>query len=287
MTTPPLRVEIPAFPGGKRIAVTTSWDDGNVYDRWVIDALNQLRMKGTFNLNSGLLTRTGVARPTSDGGYLDASEVAALYAGHEVAVHTATHPWLTRLTATQIIDEVLDDRKALEELVDYPVRGMAYPFGNYDPRVIALLRDLGIVYSRTTAADVYDFPPSEPLAWGTTMHFLSEQPAPLPERWAAFYQQPNQRGLFYLWGHSYELSGADDALQRLTPLAHKPDVWYCTNSALFEYEAARQRLVIAANKRSCYNPSACDVTIALDGALRDVPLGVTTLDKEKRVKSKE
>lgn len=45
----PTRIEIPAFPGGKRIAVTTSWDDGRVYDRWVVELFNHLGLKGAFN----------------------------------------------------------------------------------------------------------------------------------------------------------------------------------------------------------------------------------------------
>ena len=49
----PSRVEIPFFPFGKRIAVTTSFDDGVVQDRRVVKAFNEWGLKGTFNLNSG------------------------------------------------------------------------------------------------------------------------------------------------------------------------------------------------------------------------------------------
>ena len=267
------RIEIPAFPGGKRIAITTSWDDGHVYDRWVVEVLNQLGMKGTFNLNSGFLTRTGEPNP-AEKGTLDASEVAGLFAGHEVAVHTVTHPSLASLDTAQMVSEVLEDRKALEELVGYPVRGMAYPNGSYDARVIAALRVAGIVYSRTTEAGVTNFPPSEPLAWGTTLHALHG----LPERWNAYYQNRWSNGVFYIWGHSYEFAQDRDAIARLlTPLAGLPDVWYCTNIALFDYEDARRRLVIAANQRTVFNPSAQPVTITLDGTPREIAPGLTAL----------
>lgn len=278
MGTIPQRIEIPQFPGGKRIAVTTSWDDGRVYDRWVVEALNSLGLKGTFNLNSGKLTRTGTPLPDSSGGYLDAAEVAALFAGHEVAVHTVTHPWLEKLDPAQVAAEVLDDRKALEALVGYPVRGMAYPFGTYSPRVVALLRDLGIVYSRTVTANATQFPPEEPLTWATTMHILATDPAPLPQRWKAFHGNSWSRGVFYVWGHSYEFAQQREALlPLLTMMAGQPDVWYCTNIALFDYEEARRRLVVAANQRTVYNPSALTVTLVVDGELRDAPPGVTTL----------
>ena len=275
MATQPKRIEIPAFPGGKRIAVTTSWDDGRVYDRWVVELFNTLGLKGTFNLNSGFLGRTGAPLSDDTGGYLDASEVAPLFAGHEVAVHTVTHPFLERLDISQIVAEVQDDRRALEELVGYPVRGMAYPFGTYSPQVIAVLRTLGIVYSRTVGADSLRFPPAEPLAWATTMHALRDNPT-LPERWDALYGNPHGQGVFYIWGHSYEFASRRAELAPLfTPLAGKPDVWYCTNIALHDYEDARRRLVIAVNKRSAYNPSAIPVTLLVDGTLIEAAPGIT------------
>jgi len=141
MNPAPQRVEIPSFPGGKRIAVTTSFDDGVIEDRRVIAAFNEWGLKGTFNLNSGAF-----GRPAN----VAASEVASLYRGHEVAVHTVTHPHLPKLDPAQIAREVLDDRIALEDLVGYPVRGMAYPYGTYNKMVIDCLRQLGIVYARTT-----------------------------------------------------------------------------------------------------------------------------------------
>ena len=56
----PSRIEICSFPLGRRIAVTTSFDDGQVHDRRVVEAFNEWGLKGTFNLNSGGLGRTGV-----------------------------------------------------------------------------------------------------------------------------------------------------------------------------------------------------------------------------------
>jgi peptidoglycan/xylan/chitin deacetylase (PgdA/CDA1 family) len=278
MTTAPKRIELSLFPDGKRIAVTTSWDDGRVFDRWVVESLNALGMKGTFNLNSGLLTRTGQPAPADGTGYLDACEVAALFAGHEVAVHGVTHPFLERLDAGQMVAEVQDDRAALEDLVGYPVRGMSYPFGTYSPQVIQVLRTLGMVYSRTVEAGVTAFPPAEPLAWGTTMHILHQEPAPLPARWAAFHDNPRARGVFYVWGHSFEFANRrDDLHPLLAALAGCDDVWYCTNIALFDYLAARDRLVIAANRRTVYNPSAQPVTLNVDGTLVTVGAGVTAL----------
>ena len=274
MKIPP-RVEATQFPGGKRIAVTTSFDDGVVHDRRVVHAFNEWGLRGTFNLNSGSLLRTGKPAPDT-ARHLDASEVAELFQGHEVAVHTVSHPWLEKLDTTQIVHEVFDDRRALEDLVGYPVRGMAYPFGTYNDRVIAVLRQLGIVYARTVENHWNCFPPREPLAWQTTAHQFHATPTPVPQRFTELHANPGSSGVFFIWGHTYEFENRWEDLERIfKPLAGKPDVWYCTNIELFDYEAARQRLVVAVNRTSVFNPSALPVTIKVDGKLRDVLPGQT------------
>ena len=146
--------------------------------------------------------------------------------------------------------EVIEDRKALEELVGYPVRRMAYPFGTYNEKVIDVLRQTGIVYSRTTENNPCCFPPVEPLAWTSTGHMFSKNPCPVNENFEKLYSNKNYSGVFYIWGHTYEFdrAGADwSDLERIfKPLSGNSDVWYCTNIELFDYEAARNRIVIAA-----------------------------------------
>ena len=275
----PARIEICRFPAGKRIAVTTSFDDGHTFDRRVVGAFNAWGLKGTFNLNSGKLQRTG--RPAVESGdrtSLDVSEIAELYRGHEVAIHSVTHPWLDRLDASQIATEVLDDRKALEDLVGYPVRGMAYPFGNYNPQVIGVLRSLGIVYSRTCENSPNCFPPAESLAWASTAHQYADNPT-VPEQFAQLHGNARASGVFYIWGHAFEFHDKNDwaGLERIyKPLSGHADVWYCTNIELFDYEEARRRVQIAANRAKAFNPSALTVTLNVDGRLVDVPSGVLT-----------
>lgn len=272
----PSRIEICRFPAGKRIAVTTSFDDGHTFDRRIVEAFNAWGLKATFNLNSGKLQRTG--KPAVEQGNrtnLDVSEVAELFRGHEVAIHTVTHPWLERLDESQIATEVLEDRKALEDIVGYPVRGMAYPFGTYDARVIQTLRGLGIVYSRTVENFAQCFPPAEPLAFGTTAHQYASNPS-VPERFAQLHGNPRSSGVFYVWGHAYEFHDKNDwaGIERVfKPLSGHADVWYCTNIELFDYEDARHRIQIAANRATAFNPSALTVSLNVDGKIVDVPGG--------------
>ena len=48
------------WPGGKRKAFTISYDDGVTQDIRLIELLNKYQIKGTFNLNSGLLGQSGM-----------------------------------------------------------------------------------------------------------------------------------------------------------------------------------------------------------------------------------
>ena len=75
------------FPGGKAKALTMSYDDGKVQDRRLIDIFNKYGIKGTFNLNYGLVGE----RPR-----MTLGEMKGLYAGHEIATHTMTHPTIER-----------------------------------------------------------------------------------------------------------------------------------------------------------------------------------------------
>jgi peptidoglycan/xylan/chitin deacetylase (PgdA/CDA1 family) len=266
-------VSIPQFPGGKRFAVTFSFDDGPSCDRRVVEGFNEWGLKGTFNLNSGFLKPDG-APQADEYATLHASTVREVYAGHEVAVHTVSHPHLPRLTAEQIVAEVWDDRRALEDLVGYPVRGMAYPFGTYNREVIEVLRSLGIRYSRTVENADPCFPPAEPLAWPATMHMYDTSQGDAPTRFQNLRENPRAAGVFYVWGHTYEFGRKDDlaGIERLfKPLSGHDDVWYCTNIELFDYEDARKRIAIAANRQTAYNPNGIAVTVVADG--RKIELG--------------
>ena len=44
-----------SWPNGKAGALTTSWDDGTAHDRRLVAIFNKYGIKGTFNINSGVL----------------------------------------------------------------------------------------------------------------------------------------------------------------------------------------------------------------------------------------
>ena len=128
---------------GKSKVITLSYDDGVVQDIRLIEIMNKHGLKGTFNINSGLYLPENAVRDKFDG-RMKLSEAKELYinSGHEVAVHALTHPILDRLDSAEIIYEITEDRKNIENQYGVIARGMAYPFGTYNDMVVDILEKM-------------------------------------------------------------------------------------------------------------------------------------------------
>jgi peptidoglycan/xylan/chitin deacetylase (PgdA/CDA1 family) len=57
--------------------------------------------------------------------------------------HTRLHPDLTTLSDDELTQELTGSRKDLEELLQEPVTCLAYPYGQYDERVVTASRNAG------------------------------------------------------------------------------------------------------------------------------------------------
>lgn len=135
------------FPGGRKKALTLSYDDGVEQDRRLMQIMDAHGLKGTFNLNSGEYAADGTVYPKDQiHRRMSEKEVTELYAGsgHEVAVHGLTHPFLEQLPGNVILQEVVKDRENLENQFHTVVRGMAYPFGTYNDQVVECLKMAGL-----------------------------------------------------------------------------------------------------------------------------------------------
>ncbi|WP_339274332.1 polysaccharide deacetylase family protein [Paenibacillus sp. FSL W8-0426] len=261
------RIQFDRFPGGVMKAVTLSYDDGVIHDRRLVDILNRHGLRGTFNLNSGLLGKEGkVAK----------EEVAELYAGHEVAVHTVTHPTLTYVPDEVLVEEITEDRKALEQLVGYPVRGMAYPNGGYDRALSTKLEWLGIDYARTVRSHGQYTLPERPLEWHPTCHH-SHDLAAQTDRFIR-HTKTGTPLLLYVWGHSYEFNDNDDweIIETFAEtIGGRDDMWYATNREVLAYWKAVKRLECSADRTIVHNPSAMSVWFTLDQQVVEVKAGET------------
>lgn len=222
---------------GKKKALTFSYDDGVLQDLRLIELFNKYGMKATFNLNSDKLGQPGrLVRGDKEVDHTKVrpEDVRRIYEGHEVAVHTLTHPHLEHMTDdAEIIREIEADRVRLSELCGYEVVGMAYPYGTYNEHVVELMRaHTGVRYSRATKSTHIYAPQTELLTFQPTCHHGEwDTLFALGEQFLAL--TPDEPSLFYVWGHSYEFD-RDGTWERfedfLRMMAGHADIFYGTNA---------------------------------------------------------
>ena len=219
---------------GKKKAVTFSFDDGVTQDIRLIEILNRYNLKATFNLNSSLLGLPGSLE--RNGKWVSHDKVRAcdlrtIYAGHEIAVHTLTHPNLTKLEEETIVYQVENDRRVLSELAGYPVVGMAYPCGgvNNDDRVAKIIKErTGVRYARTITSTATFCPQENLYRFNPTVYYIEECLEATVEEFLAA-----EEGILYIWGHSYEMDAEYITWERFEEicrrLAGHGDIFYGTN----------------------------------------------------------
>ena len=226
---------------GKIKAVTFSYDDGVVQDIHFVELLNKYNLKCTFNINSGLLGRSGFL-PRENQRIchykVHKEDVKKIYEGHEVAVHTLTHPNLTTKDDAEVIRQVEEDRKNLSELVGYDVVGMAFPCGgvNHDERVIDLIKNnTGVKYCRTIDPagnfdmqdNLYRYKPS-------VYHLDWDKMTELAEKFIELETDKPQ--VFYIWGHTYELDYDTSYWAKMEDffklISNRDDIFYGTNTEI-------------------------------------------------------
>jgi len=85
----------------------------------------------------------------------EACELARL-PGVEIGAHSVTHVSLPECTPTQQLQQMQQSRRDLESMVDRPVTGFAYPFGDISRRTLRLAESAGFDYACTTEAGCVD-----------------------------------------------------------------------------------------------------------------------------------
>lgn len=206
----------------------------------IIEILNKYNMKATFNLNSG---RFGCSFPLVwDGVNVErkivfADMVKEGYFGHEVAAHTVTHARLKSISEDDIIKEVVDDIKNLENLVGYDVRGMAYPCSEVDDRVLKIIKErTPIKYARTTIASHSLNLQNELLQFNPSCRIFDDDMYSLADE--LINSNDGNPKLLYIWAHCYEFDYTPDNYKKFEDfckhVAFKNDIAYLTNIEAFK-----------------------------------------------------
>lgn len=229
--------------GGKNKALTFSYDDGVTQDIRLIEIFNKYNLKATFNLNSELLEKEGsLIRESFAVNHTKnrPEDVKYIYDGHEVAVHTLTHPILPQIEDdNEVLRQVEQDRINLSELVGYEVEGMAYPGGgvNCDKRVADIIKNNTVIKYARTIDVTKSFEPYDDLYRykGTLYHHADWNE--LFDFGKAFieakYDTPK---VFYIWGHSYEFDIYPERWKMFeefcSMMSGRDDIFYGTNKEI-------------------------------------------------------
>lgn len=252
-----------------------TYDDGVMQDVRLASLLNRYGIKGTFNLNSGLMEiefewihENGMTVKR-----LSRQAVAGLYDGHEVASHTLNHPYMSSLSRDEILREMTVDKRNLETLFGRAVAGFAVPFDYYDERIAECARQSGFAYARMSEVTNGYCPWQDPFHWKCGFYHIMPG---LREYVDGFLDSDEELALCQIVGHSYDL----DALQLwevtegiFRRVSEREDIWLATNLDIVMYLQAMEKLVIT--DEAVINNSQDDLWLVIDGKMKVVHPGET------------
>ncbi|MGB9742888.1 MAG: polysaccharide deacetylase family protein [candidate division WOR-3 bacterium] len=142
---------------GHKVVLTI--DDGyrSVYD-YVYPLLKKYRMTATLGIIVNYLTdnKTGYGNPGSFLNYWQVREMMDSI-NIEIASHSLSHPWLTRLDSARAWDEIYRSKLILESLFGVPVITFIYPYGDLNNRVVRMVRRAGYRLARAVRSGAVNF----------------------------------------------------------------------------------------------------------------------------------
>jgi len=129
--------EIPVYSvdtqGQKKCALTFDAAWGATRTLSILDILDQYEVKATFFLTNIWMKE-----------YPDlVKEIARR--GHELGLHSDTHPNLTQVSADQLEAEIENNRQMLRDIAGIEGKAFRPPFGAYDNRLIKTLKNKGLI----------------------------------------------------------------------------------------------------------------------------------------------
>jgi len=260
-------IRLNLFKGGKRHAVTFSYDDGAIFDERLVGIFNKYGIKATFHLNSGFLAKQNRS-----------ADFFSIYEGHEISCHGAEHASFSKIPLSNVVNEVLRDRVAWEKLTGAPVRGLSYPDGGYNEDVKNALKACGIAYARTGRSTEFFSLPKDFLEWQPTCHHRN---APdIAKRFMnQFVADSYFSGLLlYIYGHSHDFNRENnwELIEDVCrTVAHHDDIWYATSIEICDYVTAARRLVTSADGNIVHNPSSMSVWFTYDEKPYEIKGGET------------
>ena len=238
------------YPEGRTKAFNITYDDGVLHDVPLIAMLNRYGIKGTFNLNSQLM-QTGFTWRHGCGMdiiRLRPAEIGDLYAGHEIASHTLTHPYMDSLCDEELYRQLGEDKRNLEAMFGREVAGFAVPFDYYDDRIARCAEKCGFEYARTSDVTLSYTPCRDWYHWKTGVYHVMPELVPFVD---GFLETNEELALCQIVGHSYDLFTENlwDTMESICAnIGEHDEIWKCTHLELIRYLNAMEQAEISDNE---------------------------------------
>ena len=203
------------------VKVAQCWDDGVETDIQLIEILKKYNAKATFNLNPGTMEDNTVKRHWVSrdykgwshygfhGGKIGKKDLREIYAGFLVASHGLLHKNAGMVPDAEFMEDAAGAKKFLEDLFETECPGYAWPCGRYTQKTADLMLDAGFKYGRTVmnTDNVENY--THPMILSSSCHFLAN------DFYSKFEAAKARNGVFYFWGHSYEMLDSEGLLKQL------------------------------------------------------------------------
>ncbi len=76
-----------------------------------------------------------------------------------IGAHTRSHPYLYSISDEAGLKyEIADSKKIIEEKLEKPVKYFAYPFGQYDEKIMSVVKEAGYYLARSSNSGIYNGP---------------------------------------------------------------------------------------------------------------------------------
>lgn len=230
------------FPNGKAKSFNVTYDDGVLQDVRFVELLNKYNLKGTFNINSGLMENEfeWVHENGCVVKRLSKDKVVSLYLGHEIASHSLTHPYMDNLSESEILYELQSDKTNLERLFGKEIKGFAVPFDYYSELIEKCVKQAGFSYARISEESHSFTPHTDYFKWKATVFHTDSN---LKELSQQFIKSDKELALFQIVGHSYDLD-IENTWDRLESvfieIAAQKDILPMTTIDIIEYLKAME-----------------------------------------------
>lgn len=258
------------YPCGKRKAFNVTYDDGVLQDVRFVELLNRYRLKGTFNLNSGLMERQ--FEWTHESGCvvkrLSPNAAASLYEGHEIASHTLTHPYMDSFSREEILRELSADKANLEKLFGRKIKGFAVPFYYYSDLIEQCVKECGFEYARISEESHSFSPQNDRYRWRATVFHCDDNLENLTQQ---FLETEEELAVFQIVGHSYDLD-VENMWERMegmfAAIGRQDDILPMTTLEIIDYLQAMNGAEIT--DRYIHNHSNRSLWFSIDGTICEV-----------------